>query len=556
MKKKTTAFPLDLSALTDAEIQQFVADPYTLYNGHTNVALYLRFSSERQTEQSIEGQLRDCVDYCKREGLRIVAIYVDRATSAHKNIEKRVNFQRMITDSATRFFSAVVVWKLDRFARNRKDSALSKLALQKNGVRVLSAKENVNSDAPENIILEAVLEGMAEFYSADLSQKITRGMRESALKGKHIAGSVPLGYKKDREGRLEIDPVTAPIVQDAFNKYAAGWTTADICRDFNAKGYRTRTGGEFNRSSFKNIFRNEKYIGIYQYKDIVMDDVIPPLVSRELFDEVQKRLEKNGESPARGKAKVDYLLAGKVFCGHCGSPMNGESGTSKSGNVYHYYKCYNKKRGGTCDKKPVQKDWLENVVAQDALELLTDELIEEIATVAVNQSEQEIKSHTRIPELESKIKELDDNIANIAKAIEKGVISDTLVARMNDLESQKSAYMLQLDSERKLTVKLDKWQVTYWLTRFRDGDINDPKWRKTLFNLLINSVTVWDTPDGFKITIVCNLTSTPIQTVTVSNDGTVFGFEDVNSTRPLISEHPDVQVLGQICAITKEHPAP
>ena len=186
-----TKFPIDLSMLTHEEQQQFVEDSTTLYQGEVDVTLYLRFSSERQKEQSIEGQLRDCIAYCKRKNYRIVAIYVDRALTARKDVEKRVHFQEMISDSVHRSWELVIVWKLDRFARNREDSAIFKMRLKRNGIKVESATEAI-SDNPEGIILEAILEGMAEYYSADLSQKITRGMRESALKCHSVGGHVPL----------------------------------------------------------------------------------------------------------------------------------------------------------------------------------------------------------------------------------------------------------------------------------------------------------------------------------------------------------------------------
>ena len=215
-KQKITKFPIDLSMLTETEIDQFRDDPTTLFEGYVDVVLYLRFSSERQREQSIEGQLRDCIAYCKANHYRIVAIYVDRATTARKDVEKRVHFQQMVNDSSSHLWEYVIVWKLDRFARNRTDSAMFKFRLRKNGVRVLSATEHI-SENPEGIILEAVLEGMAEFYSAELSQKITRGMRESAMKCHSIGGHVPLGYKIE-DHKLVIDPATAHIVQEAFHQ--------------------------------------------------------------------------------------------------------------------------------------------------------------------------------------------------------------------------------------------------------------------------------------------------------------------------------------------------
>ena len=191
-----------------------------MYEEIKEVALYVRYSSANQTEQSIEGQIRVCTDFCQRHGFRIVEIYADRATSASKDIEKRVEFLRMIKDSEKKNFQAVIVYKLDRFARSRYDSANYKYRLRKNGVQLISATENISND-PEGIILESVLEGMAEFYSAELSQKINRGMKESAYKHNSIGGVIPLGYKSEGK-KLVIDEETAPIVRQAFEMYAEG----------------------------------------------------------------------------------------------------------------------------------------------------------------------------------------------------------------------------------------------------------------------------------------------------------------------------------------------
>lgn len=229
-------------------------------------------------------------------------------------------------------------------------------------------------------------------------------------------------------------------MQEAFNLYASGQTVADICRLFNSKGYRSAKGAEFNRNSFKSMFRNRKYIGVYTYKDIEIEGGVPAIIDQDLFDEVSDRLKKNGESPSRGKAKVNYLLSGKLFCGHCGAPMNGESGTGKKyGGKYNYYTCYTRKRLHTCDKKPLAKDYIEDIVVQDAMQRLTDDVIEEMATMAMSQSEKDLKENTKIQELTYKKTEVEKDIANITKAIEKGVVSDTLVNRLNELEEEKQA---------------------------------------------------------------------------------------------------------------------
>ena len=182
-----------------------------------NAVIYDRYSSDSQREESIEGQLRECREYAERNNMTIVGTYIDRALSA--KTADRPEFQHMIKDSAKELFEVVLVWKLDRFSRDRYDSAHYKHILKKNGVKVISAKEYI-SEGPEGIILEAMLEGYAEFCSAELSEKIHRGQKENALKGKNNGGGVPLGYLLDKKAqKLVIDPVTAPLVVEIFEKY-------------------------------------------------------------------------------------------------------------------------------------------------------------------------------------------------------------------------------------------------------------------------------------------------------------------------------------------------
>jgi DNA invertase Pin-like site-specific DNA recombinase len=189
-----------------------------------NAVIYARYSSHNQNEQSIEGQLRICYEYAKRNGYTVIGEYIDRALTG--KTDSRPDFQRMIDDSAKHQFQFVIVYKLDRFARNRYDSAVYKRKLKLNGVRVLSAEESIG-DNPESIILEAVLEASAEYYSVDLSQKITRGMTDSAMKGGGVGGRVPVGYKSENK-KLVLNPDTAPLVKWAFEQYAAGMPMKEI----------------------------------------------------------------------------------------------------------------------------------------------------------------------------------------------------------------------------------------------------------------------------------------------------------------------------------------
>lgn len=502
-----------------------------MYEDIKTACLYVRFSSHNQTEQSIEGQTRVCRDFCKRHNIRIVEIYADRATSASKDIEKRVQFLKMIKDSEKGLFDAVIVYKLDRFARSRYDSATYKYRLKRNGVQLISATENISND-PEGIILESVLEGMAEFYSAELSQKINRGMRESAYKHNSIGGAVPLGYKIE-DKKLVIDPKTAPIVKEAFEKYADGETVAEICRQFNARGYKTSKGTAFGKSSFTKIFRNERYIGVYSFHDYRAEDAIPAIIDKDLWDRVQLRVGKIKNAPARNKAKVVYLLSGKIFCGHCGSKMNGNC---NAGN-YYYYQCYGKKNGNVdCKKKNIRKEFIERLVAQDALSLLTDEYIEQIATIACEKNQHEIELDSALPTIRDRIHQVDISLNNLLKAIESGSAPDMLVKRMGELEKEKKDLQAQAKKESEDIVELDKAQVIYWLEQFRGGSIEDEEFCRMLIDLFVNSVTVWDEDDNtYKVTVAYNLTSLPTKTYRLNKGGTL---SDFASNAPGMSANP------------------
>lgn len=479
-----------------------------------NACLYLRYSSTSQTEQSIEGQQRVCMDYCKRQGINVVATYIDRATSASKHTEKRHEFLQMIKDAEKGSFDAVVVYKLDRFARNRYDSANYKYKLKKAGVRLISATENL-SDSPESIILESVLEGMAEFYSVELAQKVTRGMQESAYKCQVTGGTIPLGYKIE-DKHYVINPLTAPIVQEAFQLYDEGNSLAVIVEIFNNKGYRTSRGYKFNKSSFATMLRNEKYIGIYQWKDHRVEGGVPAIIDKDLFERVQIKLKKTADAPARGKAKVDYLLSGKIFCGHCGEPMNGDTGTSVTGTIYNYYSCYGHKQH-RCKKKSVRKDWIEDIVVQDALTFLTPEIIEEIADLTLEEYYKEIQIEGKLPALEAQLHEIETSLKNITAAIERGVVPDTLLNRMVELEQEKKTCRKKIDYEKEKRDALDRADIVNFLNKLAAGNLKTATAKKRIIDLFVNSVTVYDEPDGwFKITTAYNLTNIPNKTYRVS----------------------------------------
>lgn len=228
--------------------------------------IYARYSSDNQREESIEGQLRECNEFAKKNGIQIIETYIDRALSA--KTDNRPDFQRMIKDSESCNFEVVIVWKLDRFARNRYDSAHYKAMLRKNGAKVLSATERI-SDSAEGILLESLLEGMAEYYSAELAEKVVRGMTDNALKGKYNGGTLPIGYVIDSEKHFQLDPVTAPAVIHAFKRYAEGASMQEVTDELNLMGVRTKRGGKISINSVTSMLHNRKYIGEYKFRDVI-----------------------------------------------------------------------------------------------------------------------------------------------------------------------------------------------------------------------------------------------------------------------------------------------
>ena len=453
-----------------------------------NAVIYARYSSDSQREESIEGQLRECREYAERNNMTIVGTYIDRALSA--KTADRPEFQHMIKDSAKELFEIVLVWKLDRFSRDRYDSAHYKHILKKNGVKVVSAKEHI-SEGPEGIILEAMLEGYAEFYSAELSEKIHRGQKENALKGKNNGGGVPLGYLLDKKAqKLVIDPTTAPLVVEVFEKYADGKSVRSIVEDFNARGLKTKRGQPFNINSFSSLLKNRKYIGEYRYQDVVIEGGVPAIVPEDLFNRVQERMEKNRHAPAMAKAKEDYLLTTKLFCGKCERMMVGESGKSHTGAMHYYYKCSGAKRLKDCDKKAVRKDWIERVVVRLTMQRVMDEeKINRLIDAILVMQEQE---DTTTPALRSQLAETESSIGNILKAIEQGIFTPSTKQRLDELEARKEEILVNIQTAELQKPKLTREQMTAWFEQFRHGDPANREFQKRLIDTFVNAVYVFD----------------------------------------------------------------
>ena len=474
-----------------------------------NVVIYARFSSARQNETSIEAQLEECYNYCKQNDYMVVGEYIDRATSA--KTDDRPDFQRMILDSSKKLFEGIIVYQLDRFARNRYDSAIYKTKLKKNGVRVYSVKEHIAEDA-SGILMESVLEGMAEYYSADLSQKVSRNMKQNVERGLFNGGFPPFGYRvvtvkidTYKKRKLELDPITSPIVKEIFEMRADDTNLLDIVDYLNEKGYKTVMGNKFQKTSLEVMFRNKKYIGTTTHHGVEYPNTIPAIIDEELFNRVQSVVKKYKHAPAIAKADEDYILTTKLFCGTCKATMVGTSGTSHTGIVYKYYTCNNllKKK---CNKKNISKHIIEDLVVNESRKILTDDNISMIAKKVYAICQKENAQTSLVKSLDKQIKKIYKSIENLMIALENGENVDLINQRITDKRVELEQTKKQYDLESKKVINITEQQIKYFLLKIKDGDINDIKYRKTLVTLFVNKIYVYDD----EVTIIFNVGDKPI----------------------------------------------
>ena len=454
-----------------------------------NGVIYARYSEgPKQTDQSIEGQVADCRAFAEQNGITVVEVYADRHISG-KSTDGRTEFLRMLKDAERHKFECVIVWKIDRFGRNRQDIAISKMKLKRAGVELKYAKESV-PDGPEGIILESVLEGLAEYYSADLRQKVKRGIRESAKKGKYCGASVPIGYTLDADRHVIIDENTAPFVRKAFEMHIRGASLQEILDMMNRAGVKSTRGGAVTKAVLGRILRNERYMGVWELAEVPLD--VPGIVSEEIFMEAQKHF-KTSRNNAAGRANNPYLLSGKCFCGYCGSKIIGEKGTGRHGDEHYYYKCGGKKRGSSCELKPFKRLFLEDRIIEVTMQdMLTEETINYIAdkVVEIQQKDQE---NDYVSVLKDKLADAEKRRKKLLRALElsddDGDLS-VVTERIKEISEEIKNLKGEIAAEEIRKPVLSRDLVYYWLDSFRDGDATDDRFRKTLVDTFIDHVEI------------------------------------------------------------------
>lgn len=466
--------------------------------------IYARYSSDSQTEQSIEGQLRVCQEYAMNQGVLIVDTYIDRAMTGTN--DNRAAFQKMLKDSSRKQWQYVIVYKLDRFSRNKFESVIHKKTLRDNGVTILSAMENL-TDSPEGRMMETVLEGFNQYFSEELTQKVNRGLKESWRKGNATGGQQIFGYDVV-DKKYVINEYESAIVKEAFTKYSQGYKAVAIAQIFKECGYRRKNGMLVDHKYLYFILHNKRYTGVVEHQGEIYDKIFPRIISDELWNVVNAINEENKLAPSRKKEIFDYILSGKLICGECKHKMGGESGTSHTGDIHYYYICLSRrKKRAKCTTKAVLKQWLEDIVINATVKMLeSTAAIHNVAQEIFNLHTKQVADNSALKLIEQKRKEAVKAQNNMIKAIEQGIITEATKSRLTELETLISQYDFDIAKEKArnytfLTVE----QIEMFLSRFVFENPSDMKVRKLIVNTFIREVILY--PD--RVVITYNFTDNP-----------------------------------------------
>lgn len=431
--------------------------------------IYARFSSSNQKEESIEAQVKACTEYAEKNNMIIVKNYEDRAHTATN--DRRPAFQQMIRESDKKEFDVVLVHKLDRFSRNKFDKAINKRRLNLNNVNIESVLERITDD-PEGRLLESLLDGIAQYYSENLSREVMKTMMIHANNAKHLGGIPPFGYDVNEEKKYVINEDEAYAVRLIFEMYADGYGYGQISQFLNDSGYSTKKNKPFGKNSLPTLLRNEKYRGVYIYNRATKKDVggkrnnwksksedeiikvengMPRIISDELWDKVHKKLVANKNKGARNKAKHAYLLSGKLICAECGSRMVGDAKKSGSNkNLLVAYKCGKRDRKCKCSTKSINRNYIENYVIKTLLENVFTNANAKSFTKAINKhlADTNQSSQLRLKSCEKRIAEINKESELLLNAILSGNNSQIITDKMKKIDIEKANIDIQLEKLR------------------------------------------------------------------------------------------------------------
>ena len=450
--------------------------------------IYARYSSHNQKEESIEQQIAECTEFAEKNGIRIIGIYADKAVSGRS--DRRPNFQRMMRDAEKRHFQIVVAYKSNRIARNMLNALQYEAKLDSFGIKTLYAKEEFGNTAAGRFALRTMM-NVNQFYSENMGEDIKRGMVDNATECK-VNGMLPLGYVKGEDGKYAIAADEAAVVREIYDSVLKDIPLAEIARSLNQRGIRTKLGRDWNKNSFHILLKNDNYIGVYRHSGVVVEDGIPPILDKEVFEAVQEKLTNKKKTAGRRSANGEYLLTGKLFCGYCGSYMIGVSGTGENGTVHNYYQCQKRHAEGRCEKKNVRRDFIEKLIARLTQDyILQDDTIEWIADSTMS-FQAMARRESGVAQLERDLADNRKVAKNIMAAIEQGIITETTKARLLEVEGTIHDLERSLSIAKAASQPIERERVVFSLEQMREGNVGSKDHQKKLIDTFVKSVTLWD----------------------------------------------------------------
>lgn len=457
--------------------------------------IYARYSSHNQREASIEQQVEMCQALAARMGLTIIDTYPDKAISG--KTDKRPYFQRMMADATEGLFDYVIAWKSNRMGRNMLEAMMNDAALLEYGIKCVYVEEDFDDTAAGRFALRNMM-NVNQFYSESMAEDVRRGMMDNAKKCM-VNGRCPYGLRKGKDGKYEIDPEQAEIIREIYSRVIEGWQHRDIMDDLNARGIKNRDGNIWQRSTFDKMLRNEQYIGVYSFSGIRIEGGIPAILDRQTFEEVQRILTTKKHPRGRRRNVEDYMLTGKLFCGHCGNPMVGICGTSRNGDRHYYYLCQGKHRH-ECNKKNERKEALEAKVIQALKMLILDEATIDQIICGYEKFMLDLRGMSALAAKEAELSEVEKSLANIMKAIESGLpFTETTKSRIVELEDEKKQLTEEIERERKFFTRVDPEQIRFSIEYYRDRNLDDREYMRELLATFVRAIFVFD--DHLKIVL-------------------------------------------------------
>lgn len=326
--------------------------------------------------------------------------------------------------------------------------------------------------------------GYAEYYSAELSQKVKRGMKETRLKDNFTGGTIIYGYKVENH-KVTIDEEKAEVVRYIYEQYAMGVYVKDIISALTEKGIFNK-GKPFARNTIYNILKNEKYFGICRHNDEVFDNIYPAIVPKEVYEKVRQKTDTN--KYGKRSVEVVYMLRNKMICGYCGKPISAETGTSKGGKKIRYYKCLGRKHNNGCTKSMVRKELLEDFVVSNIVKLLSEkEVKDKMISSLMRMQEELITDNADLQRLTKKRKTTETQITNIMTAIENGGTSATAMKRLRELELKAAELEKAIAIQKAKTA--DRFTEEEMRAYYEQALTLEPQ---MLINTLVKQITLYD----------------------------------------------------------------